>query len=62
MKDKIDIQKGSKVMLDGESHYVRKNGMTYCGKAIHGDVKIRNSIQIVTCGRCINAFILYGML
>lgn len=62
MKNRIDIRKCSKILLDNESHYVRKNGTTYCGKPIPEDIMASNSIQIVTCNKCVNIFILRDII
>ena len=62
MKGKIETQNRIKlkIVVDGESHYVRKNGMTYCGKELPKGALCSNTIEIITCNRCINIFIMKG--
>jgi len=52
----------SKCVLDGESHYVRKNGDTYCGKTISTETTHTRIIDMVTCNKCINIFISKGII
>ena len=54
------VRNNSKILLDYESHYVRKDGMTYCGKEIPKVGEISNTIEIVTCNKCVNIFISKG--
>ena len=54
------VRNNSKILLDYESHYVRKDGMTYCGKEIPKVEEISDTIEIVTCNKCVYIFISKG--
>ena len=48
----------NKILLDGETHFVSSDGKkTYCGKPIPKESAVSNTIEIVTCNRCVNNYI-----
>ena len=52
----------TKILIDSETHYIRKNGKTYCGIEIPKGVSGRNTIEIITCNRCVNIYINKGII
>lgn len=49
-----------RILLNNETHYIGKNNKTYCGIEIPKGMSGRNSIEIVTCNKCVNIYILNG--
>lgn len=52
----------TKVFINNETHYIRKDGKTYCGIEIPKGIVGRNSIEIITCNRCVNLYINNGII
>jgi hypothetical protein len=57
----MSIKTCNKCILDGDSHFVRKDKMTtFCGKKLSKETSIELSIEIVTCDKCTIIYISKG--
>ena len=50
----------TKVSIGNETHYLCKDGKTYCGMKIPEGIIGSNTIGIITCNRCVNIYINTG--
>ena len=44
----------TKILINTETHYIHKDGKTYCGIEIPNGMIGSSTIDIITCNKCVN--------